>query len=94
MARTRAMQNKAIRQDALREWLSKKCTAQHLVDNLEKIESLDTSSETFNNELNKYKEANSQRIKILNYYLPILKQTELKAELGIKEVKNFSDMYD
>jgi hypothetical protein len=82
MAKTRAQENRAIRQDALREWLSNKCTAQHLVDNIEKIEALDPSSDTFANELNKLKTANDQRIKILDKYLPNLKAMELTGADG------------
>jgi len=82
MAKTRAQQNRAVRQDALREWLSKKCTAQHLVDNLVKIEALDPESKTFTNELNKLKIANDQRIKIITKYLPDLKAVELTGEGG------------
>ena len=63
-------------------------------DNLKKIEQLDPNSPSFRNELDKYKEANAQRIKLMGYYLPALKQTEIKASIEAKEVKNFSDMYD
>jgi len=82
MAKTRAQQNRAVRQEALREWLSKKCTAQHFVDNLKKIEGLDVGSQTFGNELNKLKTANDQRIKIMTKYLPDLKSTEMTGEGG------------
>ena len=87
MAPPRAAVNRKIRQDALREWLSEKCTAQHLVDNLIKIEKLDVTSETFSNDLNKYKIANDQRIKIMSKYLPDLKQTEidLTADITARE---------
>ncbi len=76
MAATRAHQNKRVRQEALREWLSKKCTAQHLVDNLAKIEQLDPDCESFSNDLAKYKVANEQRFKILDKYLPTEKYVE------------------
>jgi len=82
MAKTRAQENRAIRQDALREWLSEKCTAQHLVDNVDKIEQLDTSSETFRNQLDKYKVANEQRLKIMNKYLPDVRTVEITGEAG------------
>jgi len=78
MAKTRAQQNRAMRQDALREWLSEKCTAQHLVNNIVKIEELDPTSETFVNDLNKLKVANEQRLKVLNKYLPDLKAVEME----------------
>jgi hypothetical protein len=89
MAAQRAAQNRAIRQDALREWLSKKCTAQHLVDNIIKIEGLDTSDENFQNELAKYKVANEQRLRILDKYLPSLKSTELTTLSEDGEVTGF-----
>ena len=82
MAATNANKQRAIRQDALREWLSEKCTAQHLVDNIQKIEALDPSSESFRNDLDKYRVANDQRLKVLNKYLPDLKATELTGEGG------------
>jgi len=82
MAATSAAKNRALRQENLREWLSKKCTGQHLVDNLKKIEALDPTSDTFVNELNKYKVANDQRLKILDKYCSSLKSTEITGEGG------------
>lgn len=82
MAKTRAQENRAIRQEALREWLSEKCTAQHFVDNLEKIEKLDPVEDAFANKLNKLKTANEQRLKVMNKYLPDLKSTELTGDGG------------
>ncbi|MBL4753787.1 MAG: hypothetical protein JKY52_09380 [Flavobacteriales bacterium] len=82
MAKTRAQENRAVRQEALREWLSKKCTAQHLVDNIDKIEALDHTSETFRNELDKYKVANDQRLRVMNKYLPDVRTVELTGEAG------------
>ena len=81
MAMTRAQHNRSLRQENLREWLSEKCTAQHLVDNLIKIEKLDPESESFSNELNKYKVANEQRLKIMGKYLPELRAVELEGSL-------------
>ena len=77
---SRANENRRIRQEALREWLSEKCTAQHLVDNIDKIEKLDVTSDTFKNELDKYKVANDQRLKVLGKYLPDLKQTDMDIQ--------------
>lgn len=79
MAETRGQSNRRVRQEALRQWLSEKCTAQHLIDNLEKIEGLDPASEVFVNELNKYKVANDQRLKVMNKYIPDLKQADLEV---------------
>jgi hypothetical protein len=82
MAATNKAKNRAIRQDTLREWLSEKCTAQHLVDNINKIEKLDPECESFKNELDKYRVANDQRLKVLSKYLPDLKSTEFTGEGG------------
>lgn len=82
MAAPRAAQNRKLRQDNLREWLSEKCTAQHLIENIIKIEGLDPDSESFQNKLNKLKVANEQRIKVMNKYLPDLKAVELTGENG------------
>jgi hypothetical protein len=82
MAKTRAVKNREIRQDNLREWLSKKCTLQHLFDNIIKIEELDIESDSFINALNKYKVANEQRLKLINKYLPELKATEITGKDG------------
>ena len=82
MAKTRAQEKRAIRQEALREWLSVKCMAQHLIDTLNKIEQLDTADETFRNQLDKHNVANEQRLKIMNTYLPDVRTVELTGEAG------------
>ena len=82
MSRSQGETNRSVRQENLRDWLSKKCTAQHLIDNLDKIEKLDSKSELFTNDLAKYKVANEQRLKILSKYLPDLKSTEITGEGG------------
>ena len=82
MASTRANKNREIRQDNLREWLSKKCTLQHLFDNIIKIEELDILEDGFSNSLAKYKVANEQRLKLINKYLPELKATEITGKDG------------
>lgn len=73
--KTIAQRNRAIRQDALREQLAEQCRVQHIVDNIKKFEDLDAELDA--HELNRLKAANDQRIKLLNKYLPDLKQTEL-----------------
>lgn len=95
MAASAKAKNRQLRQDNLREWLSEKCTAQHLVENIEKIEELDPDSSTFVNELNQLKTANEQRLKVLNKYLPDLRSTEHTGEGGgeltVQIVKNFDE---
>lgn len=98
MARTRAQENRKIRQDALREQLANQGHLQHVVENLRKIEeltlkSVDESSkedmakrrnelQAHNFEINKLKIVNEQRLKLINKYLPDLKSTELTGEGG------------
>lgn len=110
MARTRAQENRKIRQDALREQLANQGHLQHVVENLRKIEELklDTSDESkeglakrrnqlqaHNFEINKLKIVNEQRLKLINKYLPDLKSTELTGEGGgAIGVKSFNDMYE
>lgn len=77
-----AQRNRKIRQDSLREQLSEQCRFQHLLDNLKKIENLDPESPTFKNDLDKYKEANAQRLKLMGYYIPILKAVEHTGDGG------------
>ena len=94
MAKTRAQQNRAMRQESLRELLAEQCRIQHLIDNLKKIEELDPAQETFANELNKLKVANEQRMKLLNKYLPDLKNVELANDGGGTLTINLVDFSD
>ena len=82
MAKTRAQQNRAIRQEALREQLAKQKHLEYVVENLKKMEELDGSSERDSFTLNKLKIANEQRMKLLNKYLPDLKNVELANDGG------------
>ena len=72
MAKTAAQKNRAIRQGELREYLAARGGVSYVLDNIEKIEQLDVTSETFDKELAKHKIANEQRI--LNKYLPDIKE--------------------
>ncbi len=72
MAKTRAQENRGIRQKALREQLSAQGHVQYIADNIKKIEAL-THSKSASFELNKLKVANDQRFRLLNKYLPDLK---------------------
>ena len=75
MALTGAQKQKAIRQDALREMLSKKCTVQQVIANIEKMEGPEAVSME-PQELNALKYATDTRVKLLGKYLPDLKATE------------------
>lgn len=94
MAKTRAQQNRAIRQEALREQLAKQKHLEHVVENLKKMEELDGSSERDSFTLNKLKIANEQRMKLLNKYLPDLKNVELANDGGGTLTINLVDFSD
>ena len=75
MAKTRAQKIRAVNQDELRVFLAEKNTVKQIIDNIEKIEELNPSNnDNFVKELNKYKTANEQRIRLLNKYPPDLKE--------------------
>lgn len=80
MAKTRAQQNREIRQEELRKQLAEQCRVQHVLDTIKKIEELDEESESFSNALSKLKAANDQRLKLISKYLPDLKQQEITME--------------
>jgi polyhydroxyalkanoate synthesis regulator phasin len=75
MAKTRAQKIRAVNQDELRVLMAEKNTVKQIIDNIEKIEELNPEENTnFVKELNKYKTANEQRIRLLNKYLPDLRE--------------------
>ena len=75
MAATVAAKNRKVRQDALREMLSKKCTVEQVLNNVMKMETQGASME--GQELTALKYATDARLKLINKYLPELKASEL-----------------
>jgi len=82
MAATRAQTNRAIRQEALREQLSKQKHIEKVVDNINKMEQLDPHDDSAKSQLDILRVANDQRLKLINKYLPDLRTTELTGEGG------------
>ena len=92
MARTRAQENRKIRQDELREKLAEQCRVDHVLDNIIKIEALDFECKGEDGQLdykdiqgNKFKldalkAANEQRLKLINKYLPDEKYLEIAGD--------------
>ena len=78
--RTVAQRNKAIRDEQLRDFLSKKCTIQHIIDNIEKIEDVEKHSNMESLEFQRITKANDQRIRLLNKLLPDLKAVEVSQD--------------
>ena len=80
MAATNAAKNRAIRQDSLREMLSKKCTVEQVLKNIIKMEEQGASMESV--ELQALRAATDTRVKLLNKYIPDLKSMELVGDGG------------
>lgn len=80
MAATRAAVARKNRQDALREMLSKKCTVEQVLRNINKMEEQGAAMEA--QELQAMKYATETRLKLINKYLPELKSTEMTGESG------------
>lgn len=80
MAATALHKNRAIRQEALREQLSKQGHLQQVVENIKKMEGQGAAMES--TELNAMKYATDARLKLISKYLPDLKLTELTGEGG------------
>ena len=70
MAKTTAQARKQVRREEMRVFLSERGKVQYVLENIEKIEQLDTGSANFQKDLLKLKTANEQRLKLLNKYLP------------------------
>ena len=76
---SRANANKAIRQEALREQLSKGKHLDHVIDIAKKLSNLDSELEA--NSVTRLKYAADIKLKLLNKYLPDLKAVEMQAEV-------------
>lgn len=70
-----ATRNRKAKQEALRDYLESRGLVQHIFELLEKIE--DESTDVDANLLARYKTGIDTRLKLVNKYLPDLKQTEL-----------------
>lgn len=93
MAATALHKNRAIRQEALREQLSKQKHVEQVIKNIKKLEKEGAAMET--SELSALKTAIDSRLKLVNKYLPDLKSTELTGEGGgavaVADYSSYSD---
>lgn len=80
MGATVAAKNRKVRQESLREFLSKKCTVEQLLDNVKKIEHLE--QDLTQEEVTRLRIATDIRVKLLSKYLPDLKSVEMTGEDG------------
>ena len=80
MAKTRAQRERGIRQDELRKFIAERGKLSNIFDNLEKIEELDPEEDKhFDKRLQQLKIANEQRIRLLNKYLPDMKEEQTEV---------------
>lgn len=80
MAKTRAQRERGIRQDELRKFIAERGKLSYIFDNLEKIEGLDPEEDKhFDKRLQQLKIANEQRIRLLNKYLPDMKEEQTEV---------------
>lgn len=73
---TRAAQNRKIRQEALREELRNRGLLQQVIETNEKI--ADLTKPLDSGEVFRLKTANETRLKLINKYLPDLKQSDIE----------------
>jgi hypothetical protein len=78
-SRTRAQQNRAIRQEELRAKLSAGGHIQHAIDSIKEMSEAEDQLH-----LSKYKAIFDSHMKLVNKYLPELKATELTGQDGEK----------
>lgn len=80
MARTRAQENRAIRQEALREQLAEQGHVQHVVDIVTKLSQLDSDLDQIS--VTRLKAAADIKMKLINKYIGDVKAVEISGEGG------------
>lgn len=80
MARTRAQENRAIRQEALREQLAQQGHEQHIIEIIQEIRELGKELTPF--ELKRLEVVLNTKLALLKKYIPDLKATELTGDNG------------
>jgi len=80
MAKTKAQENRAIRQDALREQLRAGGHVQHVIDICTELNELTTTMEAI--EVQRKKIVIDTKLRLINKYLPDPKQIELSGPDG------------
>jgi len=78
---SRAQENKRIRQEALREQLSKGKHIEHVIEISNKLNDLDSELDAL--EITRLKAAADLKMKVVDKYLPALKQTDMDINADI-----------
>ena len=85
---SRANANRKVRQDALREQLSKQKHVEKVVDNLNKLGDLDNEMDQI--QVQRLKAANERHLKLIAKYLPDTKAVEIDLH-GSLSISDLSD---
>ena len=80
MAKTNAQKQRAMRQEELREYLSKQRLVQEVVKSIKEIRELDTSDEYFDKELKKRQVYNDQTMALVRKYMPDLHHSAIEGD--------------
>jgi len=83
---SRAEENRAIRQEELRAKLSAGKHIEHVIENANKLQELTIPLEPA--EVNRLKAASDIKLKLINKYLPDVKQIELSGSVDSEQVHN------
>ena len=92
MAKTRAQENRAIRQESLREQLSRQKHIEHVVDIAGLLYELDTNLDQL--AVTRLKAAADIKLKLINKYIGDVKAVEISGEGGEQltiNVQSFKD---
>ena len=85
MPKTRAQENRAIRQEALREQLAAGGHVEHILDIASKLSEPDSTLES--TDIQRYKAAADIKLKLINKYLPDLKATEHSGQIDSEIIR-------
>ncbi len=80
MPKSKAVENRRIRQQALREQLASQGHVQHVIDIVGKLQNKDEEMDSLM--LKRYEVVINTKLKLINKYLPELKATEITGEGG------------
>lgn len=80
MGKTRAQENRAIRQEALREQLSAQGHVQHVIEICNELNDLTIALEPL--DVQRKSKVIDTKLKLINKYLPDLKNTEISGDGG------------
>ena len=92
MAATAVHKNRNIRKEALREQLSQQKHVQHVIDIADKLSNPDSELES--TDIQRYAKAADIKLKLIDKYLPSLKQSEINGSVQHDHTHNHEGLQD